>query len=159
MGLNERLCFFFLLTAWLFRFNKKNTYHVLDIPTLELFIHSIYPSILPSIYLPQTTKPSNPSHPGKPSRIAAPSKEKKNRGLDPILFLPRSSLKHTSYLHTHNRLAKMQENDVIAIIIIVLFVVLALIAFGIYRLVSMARASGSSRDGSSAESSIVDGDD
>jgi thiol:disulfide interchange protein len=53
----------------------------------------------------------------------------------------------------------MQENDVIAIIIIVLFVVLALIAFGIYRLVSMARASGSSRDGSSAESSIVDGDD
>ncbi len=35
----------------------------------------------------------------------------------------------------------VQENDVIAIIIIVLFVVLALIAFGIYRLVSIARGS------------------
>lgn len=34
----------------------------------------------------------------------------------------------------------MKQNDVIAVIIIVLFIVLALIAFGIYRLVSMARA-------------------
>ena len=33
----------------------------------------------------------------------------------------------------------MKENDVIAIIIIILFIVLALIAFGIYRLVSVAR--------------------
>ncbi|KAI1451544.1 hypothetical protein F4805DRAFT_463684 [Annulohypoxylon moriforme] len=35
----------------------------------------------------------------------------------------------------------VKENDVIAIIIIVLFIVLALIAFGIYRLVHMARTS------------------
>jgi thiol:disulfide interchange protein len=33
----------------------------------------------------------------------------------------------------------VQENDVIAIIIIILFFVLALIAFGIYRLVHEAR--------------------
>ncbi|KAI1472227.1 uncharacterized protein F4812DRAFT_454035 [Daldinia caldariorum] len=36
----------------------------------------------------------------------------------------------------------MKENDVIAIIIILLFIVLALIAFGIYRLVQMARVQG-----------------
>ncbi|KAI0894595.1 hypothetical protein F4806DRAFT_497841 [Annulohypoxylon nitens] len=36
----------------------------------------------------------------------------------------------------------VKENDVIAIIIIVLFIVLALIAFGIYRLVHMARTQG-----------------
>ncbi|KAI1077904.1 hypothetical protein F5B20DRAFT_582725 [Whalleya microplaca] len=36
----------------------------------------------------------------------------------------------------------VKENDVIAIIIIVLFIVLALIAFGIYRLVHMARSQG-----------------
>jgi hypothetical protein len=33
----------------------------------------------------------------------------------------------------------MKQNDVIAVIIIILFIVLALIAFGIYQLVSMAR--------------------
>ncbi|KAM7204923.1 hypothetical protein V8F20_003385 [Naviculisporaceae sp. PSN 640] len=33
----------------------------------------------------------------------------------------------------------MKQNDVIAVIIIVLFIVLALIAFGIYHLVSVAR--------------------
>lgn len=33
----------------------------------------------------------------------------------------------------------MKQNDVIAVIIIVLFIVLALIAFGIYHLVAMAR--------------------
>ncbi|KAK4241504.1 hypothetical protein C8A03DRAFT_30366 [Achaetomium macrosporum] len=33
----------------------------------------------------------------------------------------------------------MKQNDVIAVIIIVLFILLALIAFGIYRLVSAAR--------------------
>jgi len=54
----------------------------------------------------------------------------------------------------------MQENDVIAVIIIVLFVVLALIAFGIYHLVNVARQSyhgtvtGSSTSSSSDE--IVD---
>jgi thiol:disulfide interchange protein len=37
----------------------------------------------------------------------------------------------------------MKENDVIAVIIIVLFIVLALIAFGIYRLVHIARNQGS----------------
>ncbi|KAI5919650.1 hypothetical protein F4810DRAFT_714303 [Camillea tinctor] len=36
----------------------------------------------------------------------------------------------------------VKENDVIAIIIIVLFIVLALIAFGIYRLVHIARHQG-----------------
>jgi len=33
----------------------------------------------------------------------------------------------------------MKQNDVIAVIIIILFIVLALIAFGIYHLVSVAR--------------------
>jgi flagellar biogenesis protein FliO len=49
----------------------------------------------------------------------------------------------------------VQENDVIAIIIIVLFFVLALIAFGIYHLVSVARG-GSSSTGSSGQTSLVD---
>ncbi|KAK6581303.1 hypothetical protein PZA11_005994 [Diplocarpon coronariae] len=48
----------------------------------------------------------------------------------------------------------VKQNDVIAIIIIVLFFVLALIAFGIYRLVSVARGSvaGSSSSGSGSGS-------
>ncbi|KAK4220017.1 hypothetical protein QBC37DRAFT_367625 [Rhypophila decipiens] len=33
----------------------------------------------------------------------------------------------------------MKQNDVIAVIVIVLFIILALIAFGIYHLVSVAR--------------------
>ncbi|KAH8160246.1 hypothetical protein CIB48_g8003 [Xylaria polymorpha] len=37
----------------------------------------------------------------------------------------------------------VKENDVIAIIIILLFIVLAAIAFGIYRLVHVARHQGS----------------
>jgi thiol:disulfide interchange protein len=50
-----------------------------------------------------------------------------------------------------------QQNDVIAIIIIVLFVVLALIAFGIYHLVSVARRGGSSSgSGSDSRGSLVD---
>ncbi len=50
-----------------------------------------------------------------------------------------------------------QENDVIAIIIIVLFIILALIAFGIYHLVSVARGSVGSGSGSSSGSqSLVD---
>jgi thiol:disulfide interchange protein len=49
----------------------------------------------------------------------------------------------------------VQENDVIAIIIIVLFFVLALIAFGIYRLVHEARGS-SSGSGSGSSRSLVD---
>ncbi len=51
----------------------------------------------------------------------------------------------------------VQETTVIAIIIIVLFVVLAMIAFGIYRLVVMARRSVSitSSTGSSS-TDIVD---
>jgi len=49
----------------------------------------------------------------------------------------------------------VQENDVIAIIIIILFFVLALIAFGIYRLVSIARGQGSST-GSSGSRSLAD---
>jgi thiol:disulfide interchange protein len=48
----------------------------------------------------------------------------------------------------------VQENDVIAIIIIVLFVVLALIAFGIYHLVSVARRGGT--ESSSGSRSLVD---
>jgi hypothetical protein len=51
----------------------------------------------------------------------------------------------------------VQENDVIAIIIIILFAVLALIAFGIYRLVSIARAGSNSS--SSGQTSLADGDD
>lgn len=49
--------------------------------------------------------------------------------------------------------AIMKENDVIAIIIIILFIVLALIAFGIYRLVHMARNQGSITTTSSTGSS------
>jgi flagellar biogenesis protein FliO len=51
-----------------------------------------------------------------------------------------------------------QENDVIAIIVIVLFFILALIAFGIYHLVSLARG-GESSSGTESESgsrSLVD---
>lgn len=47
----------------------------------------------------------------------------------------------------------MKENDVIAIIIIVLFIVLALIAFGIYRLVHIARNQGTITSTSSTGSS------
>jgi flagellar biogenesis protein FliO len=50
----------------------------------------------------------------------------------------------------------VQENDVIAIIIIVLFFVLALIAFGIYRLVSIARGESSTSSGSSGTRSLAD---
>ncbi|KAI8962658.1 hypothetical protein F5Y11DRAFT_347328 [Daldinia sp. FL1419] len=51
----------------------------------------------------------------------------------------------------------MKENDVIAIIIILLFIVLALIAFGIYRLVHMARAQGTvSSEESGTGSAITD---
>ncbi|CAG8973107.1 hypothetical protein HYALB_00007584 [Hymenoscyphus albidus] len=44
----------------------------------------------------------------------------------------------------------VQQNDVIAIIIIVLFIILALIAYGIYHLVSVARRGGSSSGSSSS---------
>lgn len=47
----------------------------------------------------------------------------------------------------------VKENDVIAIIIIILFIVLAAIAFGIYRLVHVARNQGSIESESSTESS------
>ena len=50
----------------------------------------------------------------------------------------------------------MKENDVIAVIIIILFIVLALIAFGIYRLVHMARTRGSVTTSSTGSTSIVD---
>jgi thiol:disulfide interchange protein len=50
----------------------------------------------------------------------------------------------------------VQENDVIAIIIIILFFVLALIAFGIYRLVHEVRGGSSSGSGSSGSRSLVD---
>ncbi len=59
--------------------------------------------------------------------------------------------------HTHLPSAKMvKQNDVIAIIIIILFFVLALIAFGIYRLVSIARGSVASSSGSGSSRSLVD---
>ncbi|KAI0426254.1 hypothetical protein F5Y09DRAFT_345868 [Xylaria sp. FL1042] len=47
----------------------------------------------------------------------------------------------------------VKENDVIAIIIILLFIVLAAIAFGIYRLVHVARHQGSLTSESSSGSS------
>ncbi|KAI0830015.1 hypothetical protein F5Y06DRAFT_301949 [Hypoxylon sp. FL0890] len=47
-----------------------------------------------------------------------------------------------------------KENDVIAVIIIVLFIVLALIAFGIYRLVHLARSQGTITEGSGSGSSV-----
>ena len=52
--------------------------------------------------------------------------------------------------------AVMKRNDVIAIIIIILFLVLALVSFGIYRLVHMARNQGTVTSSSSGSSSIVD---
>jgi len=52
----------------------------------------------------------------------------------------------------------MKENDVIAVIIIVLFIVLALIAFGIYRLVTMARRNMSITSSSGTGSSLTDGE-
>jgi flagellar basal body-associated protein FliL len=51
----------------------------------------------------------------------------------------------------------VKENDVIAIIIIILFIVLALIAFGIYRLVHVARHGGSITSGSSMSSQTEEG--
>ncbi|KAG4428881.1 hypothetical protein IFR05_015642 [Cadophora sp. M221] len=51
----------------------------------------------------------------------------------------------------------VKQNDVIAIIIIVLFFVLALIAFGIYHLVSVARGSVTSgSSGSDSSRSLAD---
>ncbi|XMA17379.1 hypothetical protein WAI453_010170 [Rhynchosporium graminicola] len=51
----------------------------------------------------------------------------------------------------------VKQNDVIAIIIIVLFFILALIAYGIYHLVSVARGSvSSSSSGSGSSRSLVD---
>ena len=50
----------------------------------------------------------------------------------------------------------VQENDVIAIIIIVLFFVLALIAFGIYRLVALARGEGGTETSTSSQSRLDD---
>ncbi|KAG7286060.1 hypothetical protein NEMBOFW57_008363 [Staphylotrichum longicolle] len=55
---------------------------------------------------------------------------------------------------------KMKQNDVIAVIIIILFIVLALIAFGIYHLVSVARDNVHGTVTSSSDSSSNDrGDD
>lgn len=50
----------------------------------------------------------------------------------------------------------MKQNDVIAVIIIILFIVLALIAFGIYRLVHIVRNQGSVTTSSTGSSGIVD---
>lgn len=54
----------------------------------------------------------------------------------------------------------MKENDAIAVIIIVIFFLLVLISFGIYKFVSAARTgstvSGSSRTGTTESASIVD---
>jgi thiol:disulfide interchange protein len=52
----------------------------------------------------------------------------------------------------------MKQNDVIAVIIIVLFIVLALIAFGIYHLVSVARDVHGTVESSSSGSSGELGD-
>lgn len=50
----------------------------------------------------------------------------------------------------------MKQNDVIAVIIIILFIVLALIAFGIYHLVSVARDNVRGTVTTSSESSSDD---
>ncbi|KAK4232594.1 hypothetical protein QBC38DRAFT_450221 [Podospora fimiseda] len=50
----------------------------------------------------------------------------------------------------------MKQNDVIAVIIIMLFIVLALIAFGIYHLVSVARANVRGTVTTSSDSSTSD---
>lgn len=53
----------------------------------------------------------------------------------------------------------MKENDVVAVIIIILFIILALIAYGIYRLVQQARGESSTVTGSSTASSDSLADD
>ncbi|KAK3682596.1 hypothetical protein B0T22DRAFT_484638 [Podospora appendiculata] len=53
-------------------------------------------------------------------------------------------------------LSLMVENDVIAVIIIVLFILLALIAFGIYHLVSVARRNMRGTVTGSSDSSTSD---
>jgi len=61
----------------------------------------------------------------------------------------------TIFREENEKTANMvQENIVIAIIIIVLFVVIALISFGIYRLIHAARGAPSSS--SSGSNSLVD---
>jgi len=57
-----------------------------------------------------------------------------------------------------NTVNMTKPNDTIAIIIIVLFIILTLIGFGIYHLVSVARRGSSSSSGSSgtATTSLVD---
>lgn len=84
----------------------------------------------------------------------------------PIAFQPSKTTRsppHSKHplCSTLRATAKMvKQNDTIAIIIIVLFVLLALIGFGIYRLVSIARNNMSSSTGSSStgSQSIVSGD-
>lgn len=67
---------------------------------------------------------------------------------------PVSRLSFSSVLSIITQPAKMvKENDTIAIIIIVLFVLLALIGFGIYRLVSIARRDMSTSSGSTSTGS------
>jgi len=68
------------------------------------------------------------------------------------LIRPNTIIKE--YPVIHSRIRKMvQENIVIAIIIIVLFVVITLLSYGIYRLVQAGRASS---NGSSSSSGLVD---
>ncbi|APA08579.1 predicted protein [Sclerotinia sclerotiorum 1980 UF-70] len=50
----------------------------------------------------------------------------------------------------------MQENDVIAIIIIILFLILALIAYGIYRLVQKARGESTVSGSTESSGSLAD---
>jgi hypothetical protein len=50
----------------------------------------------------------------------------------------------------------MKQNDVIAVIVIVLFIILALIAFGIYHLVTVARRDVHGTVTSSSDSSSSD---
>lgn len=69
--------------------------------------------------------------------------------------LPHHRLPNTQAKGVDKTAKMVKENDTIAIIIIVLFFVLALISFGIYRLVSIARRSMSVTSGSTSSSSEI----
>jgi hypothetical protein len=67
---------------------------------------------------------------------------------------------YVALIQGHRLPIMVKKNEVIAIIIIVLFTVLALVSFGIWKLVNVARNSLSVTSGSSSSSSrIVDDDD
>lgn len=83
-----------------------------------------------------------------------------NRNLSQPHRGPAQNTSRLVHLGDKSNTAKMKENDAIAVIIIVIFFLLVLISFGIYKFVSAARTdstvSGSSGSRSTETQSIVD---